>query len=76
TVSFSLENYLADNVSVRIHGKKIVCRCMQSHYEFKYKPEKNENSVSANVYVNSDNIGDFKFTIKQGISKNSIFDLL
>lgn len=76
TVKFALESYDNNDVSVRIHGKKIVCKKTDTHYEFKYLPIKEESEIEAIVYAGSTNIGKFKFFIKQGISQNKMFDLL
>lgn len=76
TVKFVLEKYNGNDVSVRIHGKKILCRAIESQYEFHYKPEKDESTVAVKVYVATDNIGEFKFFVKKGIAQNMKFDLI
>lgn len=76
TVKFSLESYDGNDVSVRIHGKKTVCKKADTHYEFEYLPIKEESEIEAIVYAGSNNVGKFKFFVKQGISQNKMFDLL
>lgn len=75
TVDFSLKGYSDNDVSVRVHGKKIECKRSGSAYSFKYLPNKAETSVKVSVYISNNSIGEFKFDIKQGIAKNDKFDL-
>lgn len=75
TVQFSLKGYDGDDVSVRVHGKKIICRYTEGTYIFKCEPQKTEGNMSVSVYAGGENIGAFKFEIKHGIAKNKKFDL-
>lgn len=76
TVRFSLENYIDDDVSVRVHGKKIACRMSGMQYKFEYLPEKAESKIEVTVYAGLENVGRFEFFVRQGISQNKMFDLL
>ena len=76
TVKFLLEKHSGNDVTVRIHGQKIPCRVTDCQYEFNYKPEKNETIIDTKVYVGRENIGEFKFFVKQGIAQNKNFDLI
>lgn len=76
TVKFLLEKHSGNDVSVRIHGQKIPCQVTDCQYEFNYKPEKNETVIDTKVYVGPENIGKFKFFVKQGIAQNEKFDLI
>ena len=76
TVKFSLDAYKGNDVSVRVHGKKIICKASGAQYEFKYLPEKGESEIETLVYIGSENIGKFKFFVKQGITQNKMFDLI
>ncbi len=75
TVHFSLEYYSRNDVSVRIHGKKIICRQSGNEYEFKYKPEKTESVISTYVFIGTEQIGNFNFVVKKSIAQNKKFDL-
>lgn len=75
TVKFSLKGYDGDDVSVRVHGKKIFCRHADGMYIFKCELQKTENNVSTSVWIGLENVGTFKFDIKQSIAQNKKFDL-
>lgn len=74
-VQFSLNGYDGDDVSVRVYGKKIICRHVEKTYIFKCEPQKTENYMSTSVYVEGEKVGSFKFEVKHGIAKNKKFDL-
>ena len=75
TVQFLLKGYGGDDVSVRVHGKKISCRHVDGVYTFKCEPQKTESNINTAVYVGLEHIGVFKFDIKQSITKNKKFDI-
>ena len=77
SVRFTLNTYNGNDVSVRVHGKKIVCKHIgdEQTYEFKYKPDKTETSITTKVYVGNDSVGEFTFAVKKSIAQNKKFDL-
>lgn len=62
------------NISVTIHGKKIVCSYVNNVYEFKYRPLADETEVVAKV-MESAILGEISFKIIHGITGSKRFDI-
>lgn len=75
TVEFGLDGYAGSDVSVRIHGEKILCKAAGAMYAFSYQPGRGEKTVSVKVFAGTSSAGEFTFSVKQGIAAKKGFDI-